>query len=159
MIHNYHLAQINVAEAVAAMDSAQMQGFVQRIDEINQLAERSAGFIWRLQTDDGDATAIRAFDNPNMLINLSVWRDLKSLQEFVYRSAHVELLRNKQAWFKPPEAATQALWWVPAGHRPELPEGREKLALLARSGPSPEAFTFKQNYTADAAHEAWPRRG
>lgn len=132
------------------MDSEQLREFVARIDEINQLAEQSPGFVWRLQTDAGDATSIRAFDNPDMLINMSVWSDIRSLQSFVYRSVHVELLRQKQAWFKNPGSAHQALWWVPAGHLPDMQEGKQKLARLDRMGPSREAFTFKEIYTADS---------
>jgi len=132
------------------MESAQLQGFVARIDEINSLAEQSPGFVWRLKTDDGDATSIRAFDNPDMLINMSVWEDIQSLQAFVYRTVHTELLRNKQAWFNQPGSAHQALWWVPAGHIPTLQEGKQKLAILDTKGPSREAFTFKEKFPAGA---------
>ena len=92
-----------------------MSGFVSRLDEINALADESPGFVWRLQTDDGDATAIRVFDDPLMLVNLSVWRDPDSLKQFVYRSAHVEPLRRRARWFVKPDSPHLVLWWVPAG--------------------------------------------
>ena len=150
-MQKYQLAQINIAEAQAPMHSALLQGFMARIDEINKLAEQSPGFVWRLKGDDeGDATSIRAFANPDMLINMSVWNDIKSLQAFVYRSVHIELLRNKQSWFSQLGSAHQALWWVPAGHIPTLQEGKQRLVLLDRQGPSQEAFTFKELFPADA---------
>ena len=149
-MQQYYLAQINIAEAQASIQSAQLQGFVARIEEINNLAEQSPGFIWRLKTEEGNATSIRAFANPDMLINMSVWSDIKSLQAFVYRSVHVELLRQKDSWFSQLGSAHQALWWVPVGHIPTLQEGKQKLALLNSKGPSWEAFTFKELFPAEA---------
>lgn len=96
---NYQLAQIKVALARDEMDSERMAGFVARLDEINAIADRAAGFVWRLQSEAGDSTAIRVFDDPLLLVNLSVWDDLQSLQHFVYKTSHVELLRDRDAWF------------------------------------------------------------
>jgi hypothetical protein len=91
-VTRYHLAQINIARAVADLDSSLMAGFVSRLAEINALAERAKGFVWRLQSDGGDATAIRVFDDPRTYINMSVWESPDDLKNFVYRSAHVELI-------------------------------------------------------------------
>lgn len=98
-LKNYQLAQIKVALARDEMDSERMAGFVARLDEINAIADRAAGFVWRLQSEAGDSTAIRVFDDPLLLVNLSVWDDLQSLQHFVYKTSHVELLRDRDAWF------------------------------------------------------------
>ena len=95
-----HLAQINIALARSEMTGDIMSGFVARLDEINALADISPGFIWRLQSDEGDATTIRVFDDPLLLINMSVWADIESLKNYVYRSAHVELIKDRDAWFK-----------------------------------------------------------
>ena len=124
------------------MDSKVMKGFVDRLDEINKLADESPGFIWRLQTEEGDATSIQAFDDPSLIINISVWESLDQLKNYVYKTVHVELIRDRDAWFNKMITAHMALWWVPAGHTPTIKEGKQKLELLESMGPSREAFTF-----------------
>jgi len=124
------------------MDSQKMKSFVDRLDEINALADGSPGFVWRLQTEEGDATSIQAFDNPNMLVNMSVWEDLDALKNFVYKSSHVELIRDRDAWFNKMITVHQVLWWVPAGHIPTVDEGKEKLNDLQNNGATKSAFTF-----------------
>lgn len=126
----------------AALDDDLMQGFANRLDEINQLADASAGFVWRLQDDTGDATALRVFDDPLVLINISVWTDLVSLKNFVYHSIHRELIIARKKWFKQMDGPHLALWWVPAGHRPDAEEAKQKLQQLAKEGASEEVFTF-----------------
>lgn len=138
----YHLAQINIAKARDEMDSETMRGFVERLDEINALADQSEGFVWRLQTEAGDATTIQAFDDPLLLVNMSVWESVEALKHYVYKSAHVELIRDRDAWFFKMVEAHQVLWWIPAGHIPSVEEGKQRLALLNQQGVSPEAFTF-----------------
>ncbi|MEE9319547.1 MAG: DUF3291 domain-containing protein [Granulosicoccus sp.] len=145
----FHLAQINIALAQASMDSDVMKGFANRLDEINALADSSPGFIWRLQTETGDATSIQAFDNPMMLVNMSVWGSMEALKSYVYKSAHVELIRDRDAWFAKLIEVHQALWWVPAGHIPSVNEGKEKLEVLQKNGPTKAAFTFAKNFEPD----------
>lgn len=123
-----------------------MKGFVDRLDEINGIADSSAGFIWRLQTEEGDATTIQAFDDPLLLVNLSVWNDIDSLKSFVYKSLHVELIQDRDAWFKKMRESHQALWWIPEGHIPSVEEAKEKLACLQANGPSEVAFTFARSF-------------
>jgi hypothetical protein len=144
----FHLAQVNVARMIAPLDHPSMKSFVDQLPYINALADASPGFVWRLQTEDGDATAIRAFGDPLILFNMSVWQSLDALYDYAYRSDHLKPLRNRRAWFEKLEGAPLALWWVPAGHRPTVAEARERLDLLNRVGPSPEAFTFRQAFTA-----------
>lgn len=136
------LAQINIARMRAPLEDELMRGFASRLDEINKLADVSPGFVWRLQTDDGDATALRVFSDALIVINLSVWQDLQALRQFVYRSRHRELLQGRKDWFLPMDGPHLALWWVPAGHRPDVDEARSRLELLASKGPTPDAFTF-----------------
>jgi hypothetical protein len=142
----YHLAQINIARAVADLDSPLMANFVSRLDEINALAERSRGFVWRLQSEGGDATAIRVFDDPRIYINMSVWETPDDLKSFVYRSAHVELIRDREAWFSRLSEQHQAAWWVLAGHRPSAEEGRDRLLQLREHGPSASVFTLARPF-------------
>lgn len=138
----YQLAQINIAKARDAMDSETMKGFVDRLDEINALADESEGFVWRLQDEGGDATSIKAFDDPDMIVNMSVWEGIEPLKHFVYRTVHVDLIRDREEWFHKIAESHQALWWIPKGHIPTVEEGIEKLGLLQKNGPSSEAFTF-----------------
>jgi hypothetical protein len=145
-VTRYHLAQINIAKAVADLDSPLMAGFMSRLNEINTLAERAKGFVWRLQSDAGDATSIRVFDDPKMLINMSVWETPEDLREFVYRSVHIELLRDREAWFSRLSEQHQAAWWVPAGYRPSAEEGRDRLLRLREQGPSATAFTLAKPF-------------
>ncbi len=142
----HHLAQVNVAQAKADMDSDLMQGFVSRLDEINALAESAEGFIWRLKEDSGSATAIRVSDDPLLLINMSVWVNLESLKHYVYKSLHVELIKDREVWFNKMGESHQALWWIPAGHIPSTEEARKKLEYIRKTGPSEEAFTFAKPY-------------
>jgi hypothetical protein len=145
----FHLAQVNVARARGEMGDEVMAGFVARLADINALADRSPGFVWRLQTEDGDATAVRPYEDRRILINLSVWSDLASLREYVYRSDHASVMRGRRQWFERFERVYVALWWVPAGHRPSVPEAVERLEHLERHGPTPFAFGFAEPFGPD----------
>jgi len=147
-IDRYHLAQVNVALAKAEMESAVMQGFVSRLEEINTLADSSPGFVWRLQDESGDATYILVFDEPLLLVNMSVWESLEALKNYVYQSLHVEVLRNRSAWFDAMKETHLALWWIPAGHIPTTVEAKKKLEHIRQHGPTAEAFTFGKPYPA-----------
>lgn len=138
----HHIAQINVAQALAEMDSEIMHGFVSRLDEVNALADEAPGFVWRLQTEEGDSTDIRVFDDPLLLVNMSVWETVEDLKNFVYKSFHVELIRDRAAWFNKIGRPHQALWWVPEGHIPTVEEAKEKLEYFRKHGATKEAFTF-----------------
>jgi hypothetical protein len=140
----WHLAQVNVATLIGPIDSPQLAGFVARLEEINALADGSPGFVWRLQTEDGDATAIRAFDDDRILVNMSVWSSIDALGGFVYRSRHLEVLRRRWEWFAKMSTPILGLWWVPAGTIPTVAEAKRRLELLERLGPTPDAFTFKE---------------
>jgi len=138
----HYIAQLNIAKAKSSMDSNTMQGFVERLDEINILAEQSHGFIWRLQTEEGDATLIRVFNDPLLIVNMSVWESIKSLQNYVYQSSHVQLIQGRKNWFDKTNRIQQVLWWVPEGYIPTVQEGKNKLSFLEKNGPSINAFTF-----------------
>lgn len=140
----YQLAQLNIAEMKAPLDSPSMADFVANLDRINALAEQSPGFVWRLQDGD-DATSIRPLGE-HVLVNLSVWEDVPALSQYVYRSAHVEIMRRRREWFDRMKSAHMVLWWVPNGHRPTIEEAIGRLEQLRANGPSPAAFTFAQAY-------------
>lgn len=145
-MNQYHLAQINIAKARDDMDSEVMSGFVSRLDEINSLADQAPGFVWRLQGEEGDATSIQAFEDPRLLVNMSLWNDIESLKNYVYRSAHIDLIQNREAWFSKIRESHQVLWWVSCGHIPTPEEGKTKLQYLDEHGPSSKAFTFAKPF-------------
>jgi hypothetical protein len=148
----YQLAQLNIGIIKGPMDSPVMADFAANLDRINALAEATPGFVWRLQTEEGNATAIRPFENENLLLNMSVWRDVESLGKYVYHSAHVEIMRRRREWFERMDEAFLVLWWVPQGHRPGVAEAVARLELLRTKGPTAEAFTFRHAFPApDAA--------
>src|ERR1700687_1322471 len=125
-----HIAQVNIGRVRAALEDPVMSGFVSRLDEINALADRSPGFVWRLQTAEGNATYLRPYDDDRILFNLSVWESIDALKDYVYRTAHAELLRARQQWLARFDGPQMALWWVPAGHIPGIDEAKERLAHL-----------------------------
>jgi hypothetical protein len=142
----FRLAQANVARMRAPLDDPLMEGFRSQLEAINAIADESPGFVWRLQTAEGDATSIRAFDDERILFNMSVWDSIEALHAYVYRSGHVGPLRNRREWFEPSEGPSLVLWWIPEGHVPTVEEAKEKLRLLGENGPSPQAFTFRSPY-------------
>jgi len=143
----YHLAQLNIAKMKFAIDDPELADFVARLEDINALADESPGFVWRLQTDDGDATAIDHF-GPDYLVNMSVWEDVDSLHGYVYRSAHNEVMALRKLWFDRMLEAYSVLWWIPAGTVPTIAQADERLQCLRHNGPGAEAFTFKQIFAA-----------
>jgi hypothetical protein len=147
----WQLAQINVGRLVAPSGDLRVQPFFDALDRINALAERSSGFVWRLQSSAGNATDIKPTSDPLFIVNLSVWADAESLFEFVYRSGHTPEMARRREYFERFEGAYQALWWVPAGCRPSVDEGLSRLWRLDRYGPTREAFTFKMRFAAPGA--------
>jgi Domain of unknown function (DUF3291) len=147
----HHLAQVNLATLRAPLDGPELAGFVAKLEPINALADAHPGFVWRLQTEDGDATAIRPFDDDRILVNLSVWESLEALRAFVYASRHLDVMRRRREWFHRMADPYLALWWLPAGAIPTVAQARDRLELLGRQGPTPAAFTFRTPFPAPTA--------
>jgi Domain of unknown function (DUF3291) len=144
----WHLAQINVGRLVAPPTDPIVAEFVNALDRINALADESPGFVWRMQSDSGNALDIAIGDDPQMAANMSVWKDADALFAYVYRSAHTPFMAQRKSWFERFEGAYQALWWIPAETIPTLDDGLARLWRLDRFGPSQHAFTFKSRYPA-----------
>ena len=145
----YHIAQVNIARMNASLEDPIMAGFVARLDEINALADGSPGFVWRLQTEAGNATYLRPYDDDRILFNFSIWKTIEDLRTYVYKTAHAELLRERRNWFQQFSGSFLALWWIPAGHIPGIDEAKKRLAHLEEHGPSQFAFTFKTTFPPD----------
>ena len=144
----YHIAQLNIARARAPLDDPLMARFVEWVEPVNGLADESPEFVWRLQTEEGDATAIRPFDDQLIIPNMSVWESIEALRAFVRHPNHAQVMRESRKWFIPLDGPHLVLWWVPAGHMPSPDEGRKHLERLAALGPTPEAFTFTRTFPA-----------
>jgi heme-degrading monooxygenase HmoA len=140
------LAQLNIGRLVAPIEDPQVAEFQQALEPVNALADGAPGFVWRLQDDGGDATAIRAFDDDTILVNMSVWQSLADLRAFVYASDHKRYLARRKEWFLPFDGVMTVLWTVPAGHIPGLEEAKERLQHLEAHGPTPRAFTFRESF-------------
>jgi hypothetical protein len=150
----YELAQLNIAVMKEPLDSPRMADFVANLERINALAESSPGFVWRLQTEEGDATALRPLGDTT-LVNMSVWKDVVSLNHYVYKTAHVEIMRRRKEWFERMSEGSIVRGWVPQGHRPSVVQAIERLRLLRAHGPSADAFTFRQAFPPpDAAGQS-----
>ena len=138
-----HLAQINIGKILYPLDDPRMAEFVENLTRINALADISPGFVWRLQGSDGNAASIEAFDDPNIIINLSVWESIEAFKEYVYKSDHGDFLRRRHEWFER-VMPYMAMWWVPAGHIPTIEGAKERLAYLEQHGETAHAFTFRK---------------
>jgi hypothetical protein len=152
----FHLAQLNVARLVHPLDHPEIKEFVDGLDHINALAEQSPGFVWRLQTDAGNATDIRHpwSQDPFMLVNMSIWKSPEDLKQFVYRSGHLDYYLKRSDWFEKPSEAHYVLWWIPQGHIPNLDEARERLENYRANGASQHAFWFGKLFPAPAVAAA-----
>lgn len=143
---HYHLAQLNIANAVASMDSPTMAGFIARLDEIHDLADNAEGFVWRWESGSIDSSVVDVFGDPNLLVNLTLWESLDSLKHFVYKTVHIELIRDREAWFDKMPEMHQVAWWAPKGQIPSVAEAKQKLDQLRAEGPTQAAFTMARPF-------------
>lgn len=151
----FELAQVNISRLLAPLDSPQLAEFMAALDEVNASGEAAPGFRWRLQTEDGDATAVQAFgwdaaDSYGVIVNLTVWSSVEALADWAFSGPHVAIMRRRREWFAKAAEATTALWWVPAGHRPSTDEAEDRVLHLRRYGPTSRAFTFQRPFPSPA---------
>jgi hypothetical protein len=150
---SYDLAQVNIARLADDLDSPGLADFVTALDPVNAAADIAPGFVWRLQTEDGNATSVAGFAadqgaGVRVITNMSTWRDVESLAAFVYGPMHAAIMRRRREWFLPIQEAYLACWWVRAGHRPTVAEAEHRVALLRRHGPTPASFTLRRHFPA-----------
>jgi Domain of unknown function (DUF3291) len=161
---NHVLAQVNIARLRAPLDSPDLADFVAALDPVNAAAETAPGFVWRLQTEDGNATSILAFDwdagtSAGVIVNMSVWESVEDLAAFVYSGSHRPVLRRRRDWFERMEQAYAALWWIPAGGVPTTEDAEDRVRYLRAHGPSPYAFTLRVHFPAPGDEDAAAREG
>ncbi|HMF52783.1 MAG TPA: DUF3291 domain-containing protein [Edaphobacter sp.] len=143
---DHHLAQINIARLLHPIDDPRIADFVRELDPINALAEQSPGFIWRLKSPEGNATDIAYSEDPFVIVNMSVWVSLDTLKDYIYRSRHLEIFKQRRSWFEKMDKPHYCLWWIPAGHAPTVTEGRQRLEHYQLHGSTPHSFWFSEPY-------------
>ena len=153
---SFDLAQVNVSRLLAPLDSPLLADFMAALDEVNAEGDAAPGFRWRLQTEDGNATAVRAFgwdvaDSFGVVVNLTTWTSVQALADFVFSGQHLQVMRRRRKWFQRAVEPMTALWWVPAGHRPSTEDAEQRIQRLRRHGPTAESFTFRTPFP-DPAH-------
>ena len=139
----YHLAQLNLGLFRATLDSDEMAEFAAALEPINAIAESTPGFIWRLKDEGGASSSfveVPGRTDPLWAPNMSVWRDLESLQHFMYKSGHASYLRRRAEWFRKPSGPINVLWWLPAGEIPSLEDAVRRLDHLAINGESDDGW-------------------
>lgn len=144
---DHQIAQINIARMKGVnIDDPVMKEFSDNLDRINEIAEASKGFVWRLKDESNNATSINPFDDVQIIINISVWESIETLEEFTYKSFHTEYVRRRKEWFNTFGKAYYAIWWIPRGKHPTIQEAVDKLEFLQKNGPTPHAFDFKNRF-------------
>lgn len=144
-----HLAQINIGRLIAPMDDPRIADFIAQLAPVNALADTAPGFVWRLQSSYGNAMDIAYNDDPSINVNMSVWKSVEALRDYVYKSNHLQVLRNRAKWFVKMDKPFACLWWIPAGHIPTVGEGRERLEHSQTRGPTPFSFWFSKLFPAE----------
>ena len=145
---NYHLAQVNIARMLGPIVSPVMSVFVDNLDRINAVADKSEGFVWRLKDDENNATSIQIFEDRYLIVNMSVWTSLEALFQFTYNSAHTEIFKRKKEGFSKMKDMHMACWYIAEGEVPTTEEAKKRLAYLNKHGETPYAFTFKSKFSA-----------
>lgn len=139
------LAQLNIARLNVPWDDPGFEDFQRALDPVNASAEECPGFVWRLKSAADDSPEMVAFEEEGWLVNLTVWRCVKDLQDFVRSAGHLSIMRRRAEWFSPVKA-NLVLWWIADGTRPVFRDAMQKRELLLRLGPTPEAFNFRETF-------------
>jgi hypothetical protein len=142
-----HLAELNIGRFKYPTSDNRMAGFMDNLDRVNVIAERSPGFVWRLKDDTNNATNFRIGDD--MAVNLSVWEDAAALENFVFRTVHEKFYRRKEKWFEVSDRTHMVFWYLPEGYRPSLDEAWERLQDYEQNGPTERAFGWAEVMDAE----------
>ncbi|RJK97489.1 DUF3291 domain-containing protein [Vallicoccus soli] len=148
-----HLAQVNVSRLLAPLPSPGSAGFVTASGPVEAEGAAAPGFVWRTHVTVPAGRRTHPFswdlgDSAGLVVNLSVWESLEALDRFVHDGLHREALRRRREWFARHPEPTSALWWVPVGRRPRMPDAAERLRHLREHGPTAYAFTARHPWPA-----------
>jgi hypothetical protein len=143
----FQLAEINVARMKGVtINDPMMKEFVDNLDRVNDLAENSEGFVWRLKDESNNATNLNPYNDEQMIINISVWESIETLEHYVYKTFHTDFLKRRREWFQTYGKVYMAMWWIPQGQFPTVEEAVDKLDYLEKNGVSPFAFNFRNRF-------------
>ena len=143
----HQLAQINIGRMRGVnINDPIMKEFVDNLEMVNNLAESSPGFIWRLKVDNNNATNFNPFNDDQVIINVSVWASINELEQFVFRTLHTDFLRRRKEWFQAFGKVYTGMWWIPARRFPSVQDSIEKLKYLQSNGPTQTVFNFKTKF-------------
>lgn len=148
----YYLAQLNIAKMKFPLNDPQMADFVNNLDRINGIAESAEGFIWRLKDEQNNATSIKIYNDDFLIVNMSVWKDIDSLFQFTYQTAHVEIFKRRKEWFEKMAEMHMCMWYTSPNYLPSVQDAQERLDHLRNHGETPFSFSFKKRFTAAEAH-------
>ncbi len=146
-MNTWHLAELNISRLLQPLDHPETADFLEGIAPINELAESAPGFVWRLKDEDGASSSfvnIPGVDDPNVVVNYSIWEDLETLFEFVMKSGHVDFFRRRRDWMEKNVEAATVCWWIPAGTVPSLAEAMDHLESLRQNGPSDDGWPMQE---------------
>ena len=146
----WHIAQLNIARMLGKnIDDPVMAEFVAQLDNINALAEQSKGFVWRLKSGDGNATSYNPYGDERIIINFSVWQTAEDLKDFVFKSGHTAVMRDRKKWFENFGQAYYVVWNIPAGYIPPLEEAIKRLECMQQNGSTDYAFDLKNIFNPE----------
>ena len=137
-----HLAELNIGKFKYPTTDPRMAEFMDNLDRVNALAERSPGFVWRLKGDNNNATEFRVGDDN--AVNLSVWETPDALENYVFKTVHVQFYKKRAAWFDLMEKPHMVFWWVEEGHQPTLQEAMYRLEHYQKNGATDHAFGWAE---------------
>jgi hypothetical protein len=137
-----HIAELNIAKWHFPADDPRAADFINALDVVNATAERMPGFVWRLVGESNNALDIAAFDDPAVIVNMSVWQRVEDLEHFVWNTVHKRIYQRKNEWFSALKSHHFVMWMVDEGHVPTVAEARERLDYLDKIGNSDHAFTW-----------------
>lgn len=138
-----HLAELNIGRLLAPTDDPCVAEFMANLDLVNGLGKRMPGFVWMMEGSGEPGTGNtenNIGEDPQFVANLTVWEDGPSLERFVWGTVHKQFYERRRDWFEVLGDMHFVMWWVPAGHRPTLEEGLERLDHLKAHGDSDHAF-------------------
>ncbi len=141
---DWHLAEVNIARLKAPLDDPRTADFANALEQINTLAERMDGFVWRFIDGTGNATDTQVVDDPMVIFNASIWRDAAALETFVWGTVHKQFYHRRAEWFDALGSMHFAMWWLPPGETFTPGDAMRRLTHLDTQGPSATAFGWAE---------------
>ena len=137
------LAQFNIATIKYPLDDPRMKEFVDNIDLVHRIAERIGGLVKRLSDDSGTALNMRVYNDPRIVPNLTIWKDVASLETFVWKTLHKKFFDKREQWFDVSAKPKNVMWFCQPDYNPQMSDGVERLDYMIANGPSDYAFDWK----------------